>query len=86
MPRKYKSAAQLRKYLDELSDPKSVQKGQATFWSRTVRENARAVVDALVMEEERVPPGLIRLLTRSLDVPEGVDIDELHDVLNEGEA
>jgi hypothetical protein len=84
--RKYKNATQLRGYLNGLSDPKAEQKGMATFWSRTVRENARAIVDALTMEEEHIPPGLIRLLTKSKDIPDGIDLDELRAALEEGES
>lgn len=86
MKRKYKNATQLRSYLNGLSDPKAEQKGLAIFWSRTVRENARAIVDALTMEEEHIPPSLIRILTKSENIPEGIDLVELRDALNEGEA
>lgn len=87
MPRsKYKNADQLQQYLDALCDPKNEQKGISTFWSRTVRDNGRALVDALMMERERIPPSLIRILTMSADRPKGYDMVEVHDALREGEA
>lgn len=86
MPQKYKNAVQLRAYLDALSNPRAEQLKLGTFWSRTVRDNARALVDALTMEEERVPPALIRILTTCADRPDGYDMVEVHDALNTQEA
>lgn len=86
MPQRTKNAVQLRKYLNELSNPKNEQSGLATFWSRTVRDNARALVDALTMEEEGVPPTLIQILTTSADRPNGYDMAEVHAALSEGES
>ena len=74
---------QFRAYLDRLSDPLNEQQKKPTFWSRSVRDNARALVDALTMEQEGVPDEMIRLLTRSYDVPDGMDLNVFYKVFGE---
>ena len=73
-----RTLAQFREYLDRLSDPKNEHQGKPVFWSRTVRDNARAMVDALLMEQEGVPADVVRVLTQSHDRPDGVDLERLH--------
>ena len=74
---------QFRAYLDRLSNPLNEQQKKSTFWSRSVRDNARALVDALTMEQEGVPDEMIRLLTRSYDVPDGVDLNAFYAAFGE---
>lgn len=78
--------ARFRKYLEALADPKAEQRGARTFWSRAVRDNARAVADALLMDEEGIPREMIRELTRTQSLPEGIRLDEIEDIFERAEG
>jgi hypothetical protein len=72
---------EFRKYFREMADPHAEQKGIAHLLSREVRDNARVALDALTLADDGVPPDLVRLLTRTATLPDGLDAAAIRGML-----
>jgi len=82
-----KTVLDLRKYLERIADPAAEHHpDRRTFWSRQVRDNARALADAIIMDQEGVPRDLIAILTTSADRSSGIDLDQIDEIFEDSDA